>query len=321
VSPPSFAVVICAYTGQRWDQICEAVASVRAQTLVARQVVVVVDHNPALLAAATKAFTDATVVANSGQPGLSAARNTGIGVAEADVVAFLDDDAVAEPDWLRQLSVGYEREEVLGVGGTVDPWWPVDGPGWFPAEYHWVVGCSYLGLPVTDGPVRNFIGANMSFRRSVFDAAGGFRCDIGRVGARPLGCEETEFCIRARRVLPGAVFQYRPAARVRHRVGPERCTWSYFRSRCYAEGLSKAVVARAAGRSPALAAERAYVTATLPRGVARAARDALAGDLVACARALAIVAGLLTTSAGYITGSVMADPTGSPGRRLATDRA
>lgn len=317
MKPPSFSVVICAYTEKRWDDLCAAVASVRSQTLLPRQVVVVVDHNPVLLARAQAAFTGATVVPNQGQRGLSGARNSGVAVAQGDVVAFLDDDAFAEPDWLGELAVGYDTDDIVGVGGGVEPCWPAVGPGWLPEEFRWVVGCSYLGQPLVDTPVRNFIGANMSFRRSLFDSVGGFRSDIGRVGTRPLGCEETELCIRVSHRLPGSVLLYRPGARVHHRVGAERMTWAYFRSRCYAEGLSKAMVARVAGRSPALSAERAYVIATLPRGIARGLRDGVGGDPTGLPRALAMAAGLATTSAGYLAGTFVTDTPrrGHPSRR------
>ena len=61
-----------------------------------------------------------------------------------------------------------------------------------PREFNWVVGCTHRGMPSTTAPVRNLIGCNMSFRREVFSRIGGFRDQIGRVGARPSGCDETE---------------------------------------------------------------------------------------------------------------------------------
>src|SRR5881628_2113045 len=99
------------------------------------------------------------------------------------------------------------------------------------------------------------IGANMSARRELFSLVGGFRDGIGRLGRLPRGCEETELCIRARQRLPHAQFIYEPRARVTHAVPPSRATWSYFRSRCFAEGLSKARVSSSTGRRDALAAE------------------------------------------------------------------
>ena len=90
----------------------------------------------------------------------------------------------------------------------------------------------------------------MSFRREIFEAVGAFTHGIGRVGKRPVGCEETEFCIRAQTRFPEGVILYEPTARVRHRVPAARADWAYFRARCYAEGLSKALVTQVAGPRP-----------------------------------------------------------------------
>jgi hypothetical protein len=154
-------------------------------------------------------------------------------------------------------------------------------------------------MPRQAAPVRNFIGANMSFRRADVLSAGGFRTDLGRVGTRPLGCEETELCLRIAARDPEAVLLYEPAAAVRHHVPAARTTWSYFRARCYAEGLSKAAVARHAGRGPALASERAYLRSTVPRAVARGLRPGSGSDLGTVA---ALATGVAATVAGYTAG-------------------
>jgi hypothetical protein len=142
----------------------------------------------------------------------------------------------------------------------------------------------------------------MSFRRELFEAVGGFHSGFGRVGTRPLGCEETEWCIRAQRRRPDGFMLYEPRARVAHRVTASRVRWRYFTSRCYAEGLSKALVAQVAGKRDALASERSYVARTLPRGVARGLADAGRGDPAGLARAGAIIVGLSVTAAGYLVG-------------------
>jgi GT2 family glycosyltransferase len=297
------SVVICAYTDERWDALVAAVASAHAQTVPAREVIVVCDHNDALLDRARRELPGTTVVANVQEQGLSGARNCGVAVATGDVVAFLDDDATAAPDWLERLSAPFADERVLGAGGAIEPHWLDGRPRAFPAEFQWVVGCSYEGMPSVPSPVRNVIGANMAIRREVFDRVGGFRSDIGRIGTRPLGCEETELCIRAAQNMPGGVFMYEPRARVSHAVPAARTTWRYFRSRCYAEGLSKARVSALAGAADGLSSERTYATRTLPRGVVRGLGDARRGDPHGLARASAIVAGLAMTAAGYVAGT------------------
>ena len=94
---PGASVVICAYTHERWADTVVAVESVRAQD-VAAEVIVVVDHNPALLARARRALPrHVRVLRNAGRRGLSGGRNTAVSVASGEVVVFLDDDAAARP--------------------------------------------------------------------------------------------------------------------------------------------------------------------------------------------------------------------------------
>ena len=297
------SVVICAYSDDRWNDLLHAIASVARQSVPALQTIVAIDHNDALLERVSK-LPGIVAVANEEEPGLSGARNSGLRVARGDVVAFLDDDAVAAADWLEHLLAAYDDPRVLGVGGPIEPAWREGRPRWFPYEFDWVVGCTYLGMPKRTAPVRNPIGANMSFRREVFELAGGFRSGIGRVGTTPLGCEETELCIRARQRCPEALFVYEPQARVVHKVPSGRARLRYFASRCYAEGRSKAIVARLTGAGDALSSERSYTTRVLPRGVLRGVADAIVrGEPSGIARAGAIVAGLAVTTVGFVVGS------------------
>jgi glucosyl-dolichyl phosphate glucuronosyltransferase len=292
-------VVLCAYTLERWPDIEAAVASLAAQTRPPEQVVLVSDHNDELLERARAAFPDVLCVLNAGSRGLSGARNTGVAAATGDVVAFLDDDAAAEPEWVERTLAAYRERDVIGVGGNVVPDWRGPRPSWFPDEFLWVVGCSYRGLPTEPAEIRNPIGANMSFRRDVFADAGAFDPDMGRLGKDAAGCEETEFSIRARKAHPGGRIVLEPSATCRHGVSPDRLTRRYFRRRCRAEGRSKALVSTLAGAEAALETERVYVRQTLPSGVLAGLRDAVRGDLSGLARAWAIVEGVGLTASSY----------------------
>ena len=297
---PTISVVICAYTLDRWDDITAAVTSLREQVRQPDQVLLVSDHNPELLDRARVAFPDMTCLPNTGPQGLSGARNSGVAAATGDVVAFLDDDAAAAPDWVAAMLEPYADDDVIGVGGTVVPGWRAPRPDWFPDEFLWVVGCSYTGLPTTRAEIRNPIGANMSFRRSTFAVAGGFDPDMGRLGADAAGCEETEFAIRARRARHGGRIVLEPSARCEHGVSPDRVSRRYFRRRCLGEGRSKAVVSQLTGSEAALESERTYVRSTLPRGVLQGLRDAVHGDRAGAARAAAIIEGLTLTAGSYV---------------------
>lgn len=296
--PLTVSVVICCYTLARWPQLMAAIESVHGQTRPPDEVVVVVDHC-APLQERLAGHRAVRVVPNTGERGLSGARNAGVAASSGDIVAFLDDDAVARPRWLERLLDCYADERVLGVGGHVEPRWLAGRPRWFPPEFDWVIGCSHPGLPARPAPVRNFVGANMSFRSSVLTGLVGFHGGLGRVGSTPTGCEETEFCIRLIEHNPGGILQYQPAAVVDHSISADRGRWSYFWRRCLAEGNSKAVVSALCGRRRALADERSYVLRTLPHGLTATvtAREA-AGAL----RGLALLTGLGATCAGYAAG-------------------
>lgn len=297
---PSASVVICAYTDVRWPQIVRAVDSVLTQQRVTDELILVVDHEEALRDRARAAFVGVTVVASTGPRGLSGARNTGVELASNDVVVFLDDDAEAEPDWLCRLLRHYRDPDVLAVGGRAVPAWEGSRPRWFPPEFDWVVGCNFTGQPTHVSPVRNVIGCNMSFRRDALIRTGGFNPALGRVGTVPVGCEETELCIRLRHQHPDCAILYDPQAVVRHVVTAGRATWRYFRRRCVSEGRSKAVVARLAGREAALSAEREYTRRTLPAALWRELRASVTGKPVGLLRAGAIVAGLALAASSYV---------------------
>ena len=297
-------MIICAYTLDRWHDLEEAVASVLAQQPAPAELLLVIDHNEELLDRARDRWPDVRVMASRGEQGLSGARNTGVEASRSEIVAFLDDDAAADAGWLASLVAPYDDPLVAACGGSATAALVGKRPSWWPTEFDWVIGCSYVGLPLRTAPVRNLIGANMSVRRALVVELGGFPEGIGRVGARPMGCEETDLFIRLRQRWPDSQILYEPTAGVRHSVPQARLSWRYFRSRCFAEGLSKALVAERVGSDRALASERTYARKVLPAGMVKGLRGACRGEAGAARRALAIGAGLAMTTAGYVRGRV-----------------
>ena len=303
--PGSVSVIICCYTQKRWAGLVRAIESVQAQTRQPEEIILVIDHNPELQAEAERRLDDVQVIFNEAARGLSGARNSGVAAARGEIVAFIDDDAQALPGWLESLLEPFEDPSRIGVGGVATPLWEARRPGWLPSEFLWVVGCSYRGVPTTREVIRNPIGANMAFRRQPLVEVGGFAHGIGRVGRTPLGCEETELAIRVTAATGGTIVQV-PESEVLHSVTDARVSWRYFRSRCWGEGISKALVGRSVGAGSALASERTYVRSTLPTGVLSGLNAARRGDATGLGRAGAIVAGLAITAAGYGWGLVVA---------------
>ncbi len=233
----------------RWDDIVAGMDALARQTVPPLETILVVDHNDTLLARARDEFPDVRVLDNTRTGGASGARNTGIAQAKGSIIAFVDDDACPEPDWLEELLAAYDDPSVMAVGGVATPVWPSRRPDHLPPELDWIVGCTYLGQPTVRSDVRNLWGCNMSVRAEVFERIGGFDEEVGRIGLIPLGNEETELCIRIAQRTPGARVVHQPSAVVHHRVTEARCQWSYLVSRSHAEGISKAAMSRVVGTS------------------------------------------------------------------------
>jgi GT2 family glycosyltransferase len=299
---PEVSVVVAAHTLDRWDDIVAGLDALAHQTVPPVETILVVDHNPELLARARAAFPAVRVVDNPRTGGASGARNAGIALAKGAVIAFVDDDARPEPDWVEQLLAAYVDDSVVAVGGVAVPVWPVRRPAHLPPELDWVVGCTYLGQPTVRTDVRNLWGCNMSVRREALDRVGGFDEEIGRIGLIPIGCEETEWCIRVAQQVPGARVVFEPQARVHHRVTPARTTWSYLRTRSNAEGVSKAAIGALVGPHDATSVETDYVRRVLTRGFLRELGRGLRGRRGGFSGAAGIAVCLWLTTLGYLRG-------------------
>jgi glycosyltransferase involved in cell wall biosynthesis len=302
----SASVVVCAFADDRLELTVRCVEAVLDQQPPPREVIVVVDHNDRLAHDLRARMTeDVTIVSNRGERGLSSARNTAIALARGDLVVFVDDDAFAHEGWLAALIAPFADPTVQGAGGKAVPHWEDRQPDWFPNAFLWVVGCSYEGQPET-GAVRNPLGCNMAFRREVFERAGPFDTKIGRLGSRPLGCEETELCIRTSRAIPGAQFVLVPGAEIDHWVPQTRGEPLYLIRRCFYEGISKALV-RTLGDTRSLDTERRYVSRTLPHETARSAIAAVIGPgrSAAVGRIAAVIGGLAAAAVGYLYGAIL----------------
>ncbi|WFE27115.1 glycosyltransferase family 2 protein [Solwaraspora sp. WMMD791] len=303
---PTVSVVVPTHHPDRLAGLHAAVDSVRRQDPAPDEIIVVVDHHPALADRITRELPDVTVLANAYQRGVSGNRNTGAEHAHGDLVVFCDDDVVAHPGWLAGLVAAFDDPSVIGAGGGIAPAWQQRQPEWFPDEFRWAVGGSYAGQPDRPGPVRNVWSASMAVRRTAFRQAGGFRTGFGKVGdrARP---EDTELCLRMSAVTGGR-WWYVPQAMISHGVPASHSTFRYFLRRCFAEGRGKIAMAALLDGAPSLGAEQDYLRRTLPRALRReagaAVRGAGRGRGAArrhAARVGAILAGTAAAAAGALT--------------------
>ncbi len=286
----------------RWDDIVAGMDALAHQTVPPLETILVVDHNERLLARARDELSDVLVLDNPRTGGASGARNTGIARAKGSIIAFVDDDATPEPDWIEQLLAAYDDPSVMAVGGVATPVWPSRRPDHLPPELDWIVGCTYQGQPTVRTDVRNLWGCNMSVRREAFDLVGTFDEEIGRIGLIPIGGEETELCIRIGQQMPGARVVFEPRAVVHHQVTAARTTWSYLRTRSHAEGVSKAAIGALVGTEDAISVETDYVKRVLTRGFLRELGRGFRGHISGFRGAAGIVICLWLTGFGYLRG-------------------
>jgi len=116
------SVVVCTYTMDRYDVFTEAVESVLVQEYEPLEVVLVIDGNPEVYDHAVDDFGDHENVVihdNEKNRGISFSRTKGAELASGEIVAFIDDDGVAEKDWIRQLVDLYEGTDVAVVSRDI----------------------------------------------------------------------------------------------------------------------------------------------------------------------------------------------------------
>jgi glucosyl-dolichyl phosphate glucuronosyltransferase len=299
---PSMAVVVCTSSAQRVPLLRACVDSLLGGERLPDELYIVVDTNPSLADELGGVLPPGAKLLRCDGAGLSAARNVGITACNSDVVAFVDDDATADPRWLLALSEAFAADpQLIGAGGPVLPHWDAD-QRWMPDELLWVVGCTYAGHRLDPGPIRNPIGCNMAFRRHELTTVGGFETSFGKRRGALSTCDETELALRLERVHGTGRIHYVPEARVHHAVPASRVSWRLLLQRSLSEGVAKGRLKRQFAGAP-LATERGYVrllvTSAGPRlamaGVRRRDRDSVLG-------AVAIAACLTVTAAAYLLG-------------------
>ena len=263
------------------------------------EIILVLDPSEELLQGYTAHVADDIKVTSSDKVGLSHARNVGVMTAEGEIVAFVDDDAIADEKWLEHMTKLYNDPHVMGVGGSAVANWETCQPEWFPEELNWVVGCSYEGLPTQRSLIRNPIGCNMSFRKNVFTKIGYFRDDIGRFGTKLLSKEETELSMRVLKGIPNAKIIYEPQAIVYHKVSRKRASLKYIWVRSFYEGVSNGLIGSELKHARVMSVEASYlkylIGRAIPRRLAGIYRFKMAAQL------LVLVLSMSAVFAGFVS--------------------
>ncbi|TYT62003.1 glucosyl-dolichyl phosphate glucuronosyltransferase [Natrialba swarupiae] len=238
------SVVICTYAMDRYDVFSDCVDSVLAQTYDPLEVVVLVDGNDAVFDRVRDDYGDLDDIVlhcNEENQGISYSRTRGAELATGDVVAFIDDDGIAEPDWIAELARVYRETDAIAVGGHAKPDWITDKPDFFPEEFYWLVGCDERGMGEHMDELRNTYGSNISFRRDVFLNVGGYDENTGRKGDRHIQAHEAPVCIRMANAYGKGVIYNRNAV-VNHQLFDYRGDFRWLVGRSFWQGYSKRIM-------------------------------------------------------------------------------
>ena len=259
----ALSVVICTY--DRYEALEEALAALLASRGFQQTSceVLVVENTPAPRRQPIRLPGLANVrVQVCEETGLSHARNFGIVNTVGEIVAFLDDDALVCDTWCSEMIRAFDDPKALVVGGLVKPYHPTEKPpAWYDERLAGYLSCIDWGpRPRHLRPGEWIVGANMAFRRAVFDQYGLFDVALGRKGTGSLlSNDETALLERVgmQRVL------YVPAAAVRHMIPAERLSTRWFRRRVYWQAVSDMVSGQTRLDDPALRLEYGKVISEL----------------------------------------------------------
>ena len=272
------SVVICVYAMDRYQSFVEAVESVLGQTYDSVEAVLIVDGNQEVYDRVEERFGDRDDVVmhcNDENRGLSFSRTKGVELSSGEVIAFIDDDAIAKPDWIETLVDGYEQTDAIAVGGRMIPEWVAGRPSFLPEEFYWLIGANYEERLEPWSEVRNTLGSNMSFRTIVFEEVGGFDESVGLTEDNQIQAEETELAMRMSDVF-GKGMLYVPEAVVAHKVFDYRTKPVWLLQRAFWQGYSKRAVAELETEGSSNE-ETAFLwhlaTSSVPRRVVRLIRD------------------------------------------------
>jgi GT2 family glycosyltransferase len=271
------SIAIC--THERSDDVALCVSALAPQLAGQSDELIVVDScSTPQHAAALKSLSElhGATLLRLETPGLSLARNAALGAARGDWVAFLDDDTIPAPNWLPSLHkvVDNAPAGLAGVGGQTEPLWPSELSSRHISK-RWLFYLSCIQAPLRRS-VRagaKVCGANLAFRKDRLLSVGAFRTDLGRIGDRLIGGEESLVI----RLLLRAGFEviYEPSVAVKHRIHAERLSISWIGKRAYWEGVTEVAMVKATGEHfpPNLAVSKLAASALIFHGLFFATRN------------------------------------------------
>ena len=232
--PYKVSAVICSYNRARF--IIDAVESLFQQDYEKKDMeVIVVDNNSTdgtleLLAQYQKEHPDYNFrFVTEPQQGVAFSRNRCAREAKGEIVAYLDDDSKAQPGWLQFITEFFDQHpDAYSVGGKITPYFLTGIPDWYSKYFFGLVGRFDQGNEIKRLTGQRYpCGANMAFRKIVFDEIGYFNTALGRSGKGLLANEEKDIYMRI--LAAGKKVYYLPQVEVLHAVEANKFDKDYVR--------------------------------------------------------------------------------------------
>lgn len=243
----SVAVLICSRDLKRAKDLMEAIQSVRNQSYCGQiNIVVFIDGNANLYRLFAKRYEkvpEVKVISTGKEEplGLARARTLAISSCYQDVICFLDDDAIADTDWIEEIVKSFGQHACVMIAGKIVPLWRSDPPKWLTPAFFWLVGGTGSIFKEQESYVRSGFGSNLSCMREALVKVGPVASSLGLRGSTLMQAEDADLGLRVREVYGKSVI-YNPRAVVFHKVGHERLRITYLLKRAYFQGKSKAVL-------------------------------------------------------------------------------
>ena len=247
---PQISAIICTHNRDRY--LAKAIDSLLVQTCENYEILIIDNASTDRTAEVAQAYLNNPRVSYhyEAKVGLSVARNTGAQIATSTLIAYLDDDAIASPQWLQTFIDAYAQDPKLAIsGGKVTLIWDCAQPRWISENLSGNLGFYDLGdQPLQiEQPGLTPRGLNYAIRRTFLDQVGGFDLNLGRVGKNLLSNEELHMTNLA--LQSGWNVSYLPDAIAGHHVAPERVRRSWFLERGWWQGISECYREEIAGEA------------------------------------------------------------------------
>lgn len=262
-----FSVIISTYSLNRYDDLIELINNIQKQTYSDFETIIIIDENKQLLEKIKNyiqknQLCKMKIIYNSDNKGLSHSRNIGIENSSGDILAFIDDDAIPDENWVKSLIEIFDSDDDIGaMTGHIIPEWEHKSMAWFPKELHWMISCSYTLTPTVKQEVNRGFGTNMAFRRDIIHKVGIFATNIGINKKKWIGGEDTDMFLRVKNAGMKVVFE--PKVIVKHKIYNYRIKIRNIIKRAFNGGFSVAMMKKSFAYDLSNSIENTYLESLL----------------------------------------------------------